>query len=383
MPAQVNIFLLLFGALQGILLSFVLIRKRTYRTGYIFLSIYVLVMLLQILMKVVSKIWAMNHLFFWYDLSYRLPLLYGPLVYLLCIFLLIPGRKFKLIDTLHFLPFAFSVLTIYFYPAGGTPLHFMTTSYGLLGLQLSSIAIYHCLALSCWYRNRKAAKENFSNLSRVQVTWLRLFIVLSFFISGLIAFGLYFIYIHFPQFNNLRILFAGLTLFIYWISYTALQQPEIFTVVKGSGHVSEIPPPKLHFHLPQQRYNNSGLKDHDAARILSDLRRLMNDEKLYLEPNLTMEGLAKQLSCSKHHLSQVLNNQLRQTFYDYVNSCRIDAAKQLLSDPAKDNYKIAAIAYDSGFNSLSTFNDVFKKITGTTPSRFRTQQVEFLRKQRV
>jgi len=57
-----------------------------------------------------------------------------------------------------------------------------------------------------------------------------------------------------------------------------------------------------------------------------------------------------------------------------VNHYRVEEAKQLLLEPAKEDHKIASIAYDAGFNSLSTFNDVFKKITGTTPSQFRKEE---------
>ena len=94
MPVQLNIFLLLFGGLQGLLLSLFLVRKRTYRSGYIFLIAYILVMLLQITMKVVSKIWLMENMPTLYSLSYRLPLLYGPLAYLMVVYLLSPVRRF-------------------------------------------------------------------------------------------------------------------------------------------------------------------------------------------------------------------------------------------------------------------------------------------------
>jgi len=67
----------------------------------------------------------------------------------------------------------------------------------------------------------------------------------------------------------------------------------------------------------------------------------------------------------------VINESFRRSFYDYVNQYRVDEARQLLLDPAKADHKIASIAYDSGFNSLSTFNDVFKKMAGVTPSQFK------------
>src|ERR1700741_2653265 len=112
MPVQLNIFLLLFGGLQGLLLSVLLASKRSYRSGYIFLIIYILVMLTQITMKVMSKIWLMENVHFLYNLSYRLPFLYGPLAYLLVTYLVSKKRKFRPAGLLHFAPFIVAVLVM-------------------------------------------------------------------------------------------------------------------------------------------------------------------------------------------------------------------------------------------------------------------------------
>src|SRR5215213_1691160 len=82
MSNLVNIFLLLFGGLQGLLLSLLLIKKRSHYAGYGFLIAYLLVMISQILFKVMSKTWLMSNVQPYYFLSYKLPLLYGPLVFL-------------------------------------------------------------------------------------------------------------------------------------------------------------------------------------------------------------------------------------------------------------------------------------------------------------
>ena len=99
----------------------------------------------------------------------------------------------------------------------------------------------------------------------------------------------------------------------------------------------------------------------------------MAEQKPYLDPELSINDLADLVKCNRHHLSQVLNDELHRSFYDYINRFRVDEARQLLIDPANEGLKIASIAYDAGFNSLSTFNDVFKKIAGVTPSQFRKE----------
>ena len=374
MPVQLNIFLLLFGGLQGLLLSLFLARKRSYRNGYIFLIIYILVMLFQITMKVVSKIWLMENLQTLYSLSYRLPFLYGPLAYLLVLYLLSPGQKFRPADLLHFAPFGLAILVMLDFKWNShttflTPV--FLNAFNGLWLQLISIVIYHFLAYRLWLFSVKAAKNIFSDLSKIQFRWIRNFIILSFIVCVLIALAVFFMYIYYPQWNNARFLFVALTVFIYWISYTALSQPSVFAVITGTENPMATILPKLVVHRPAKKYSNSGISGEDVSTIRSALQRLMAEEKPYLNPALTINDLAASVKCNRHHLSRVLNESLHRSFYDYVNQYRIEEARQLLLDPAKEDHKIASIAYDAGFNSLSTFNEVFKKMTGVTPSQFK------------
>ncbi len=76
------------------------------------------------------------------------------------------------------------------------------------------------------------------------------------------------------------------------------------------------------------------------------------------------------MNISVNHLSQVINEQLGMTFFDYVNSYRVEEVKARLSSPDVKNFTLLGIAYDSGFNSKSSFNSIFKKFTGLTPSQF-------------
>jgi AraC-like DNA-binding protein len=97
----------------------------------------------------------------------------------------------------------------------------------------------------------------------------------------------------------------------------------------------------------------------------------METEKPYTDGDLTLQKLARKLLISPHHLSQTLNERLRQNFFDFVNSYRIEEAKRRLVDPAKKHYSILGIAEEVGFNSKSAFNVAFKKHANMTPSEFR------------
>ncbi|MEI9810951.1 MAG: helix-turn-helix transcriptional regulator [Bacteroidota bacterium] len=387
MPLQLNIFLLLFGGLQGLLLSLFLVRKKLHRSAYIFLLLYFGVLLLQITLKIMSKSWLREHWHFLYDISYFLPLLYGPLIFLFVRQLLL-NRNFRPLDLLHLLPFAF--LSLYLLLVGRLSFYnhwesiFYSCDTGLL-LQLLSLLTYHWLALQCWNRYRNSLQGYFSETQQLQVNWIRQFIIASLAVCVIIAAAIYLLYINYPRGAEYRYGFAALTIFIYWISYTALTQPSVFSVIKGYGGKENAVTsllPKLVVHRPAKKYSNSGLSEEDVITIREALQKLMPVQKPYLNPELTINDLALLAKCNRHHLSQVLNEGLQRSFYDYVNHYRVEEARQLLLDPAKEGHKIASIAYDAGFNSLSTFNEVFKKMTGATPSQFRKDLSRVSKQQR-
>ncbi len=190
-------------------------------------------------------------------------------------------------------------------------------------------------------------------------------------------------YYNYPRMQYLRFAFSALTIFIYWASYKAWSQPELLSVILGGGGQQNKITSGHAIH-PVKKYSNSGLHKDDMQKIILALKNKLQSDKCYLNPELTIDELAANLDCSRHHLSQAMNDVLGQSFYDCINHYRVEEAKILLSDPERASYKIASLAFDAGFNSISTFNDVFKKSTGLTPSQFRKQREENdLRKQRV
>lgn len=105
--------------------------------------------------------------------------------------------------------------------------------------------------------------------------------------------------------------------------------------------------------------------------LIIRLKALMTTEKIYLDSTLTLPRLAQRLSVSLHVLSREINTFYNQNFTEYINSYRISEACKMLSSDIYDNLTIEGIAYDSGFNSLSSFNASFKKQLNCTPSQFR------------
>jgi AraC-like DNA-binding protein len=157
-------------------------------------------------------------------------------------------------------------------------------------------------------------------------------------------------------------IFLSLSIFIILFGYFGLKQREIF----------HEPDRRLFLLQPAaEKYAGSALKESDAKAYLDKLHGFMASEKPYLNPELNLPKLAKDLSIPSHYLSQVINEHFKMSFFDFINQHRVDEVKSKITDPLYSHYSILGIAFESGFNSKSAFNRVFKKITGLTPSDYK------------
>ncbi len=118
------------------------------------------------------------------------------------------------------------------------------------------------------------------------------------------------------------------------------------------------------------KYGASRLKTQLRDSLLQQLLHLLEQEKVYTDPNLKIGSLAKQLDTQPHILSQVINHHLNKSFFELLNQYRIEEFKRRARDPQFNNHSILGIAYDVGYNSKSTFYTAFKKHTGLTPSEY-------------
>lgn len=116
------------------------------------------------------------------------------------------------------------------------------------------------------------------------------------------------------------------------------------------------------------KYVKSNLPSEKAEFILKKLDCLIENNKEYLDPDISIDKLAEMLNVSRHHLSEVLNTYKKKNYYDYINYYRVREAKKLLTGTDKN---IIDIAMETGYKTKQTFNSVFKKNTKLTPSEFR------------
>jgi YesN/AraC family two-component response regulator len=119
------------------------------------------------------------------------------------------------------------------------------------------------------------------------------------------------------------------------------------------------------------RYSKSGLPSSDADMVFRKVQAFFEEKHPYLDNNLRLDDLARQMHLSRNHISQAINEVGKTPFWNFVNSYRLREAQRRLRDPSLQHYTIEAIALDTGFNSLSTFNSLFRKVVGKTPSEWR------------
>ena len=132
---------------------------------------------------------------------------------------------------------------------------------------------------------------------------------------------------------------------------------------EGGEDLEEVREEKL-------KYQKSGLSADAAEALHRQLAQAMQDEKYYLDGELSLSGLASQLNTQPNYLSQVINEREGKNFYDYINTLRIEEFKRVAASPDQRKYTLSALAQHCGFNSKSSFNRCFKKVTGQSPSEF-------------
>ena len=128
---------------------------------------------------------------------------------------------------------------------------------------------------------------------------------------------------------------------------------------------------------PQQdKYKTTRISDEQMEQLFAKVMTMVVRQEQYKDPELTLKFLSEELKVSTQVLSMVINQKSEKNFNGFVNSYRIEEAVRLLNDPTKKTHTISAIAYESGFNSISSFNSAFKKFTGKTPQSYRQNMPE-------
>lgn len=257
----------------------------------------------------------------------------GPCLWLYGISLLEKHKVFTYRAYLHFLPWLIFVLFLKVIPSSGN-----FENYWNYGIVVFHLAIY--LIISWYY-----LLQHRTHVSKSVFSWYRNILIGAtliwfYYLGNFLNYNLY--YITGPIFY---------TLLVYALSYLFIN--------------------RNYFSL--DKYSSSTIDRNTSKALFQNIKTIFSNEHLYLDHSIALNTVAKKLDISPRIVSQVINENEQQNFYEFVNQYRIDKAKTLLADPNYSNEKIVAIAYDSGFGTATSFNVAFKRKTGMTPTAYRKQ----------
>jgi len=309
-----------------------------------------------------------------------------------------------------------------FLPIGGLIADIRAVSL-VFTLQFSS---YCLLLLAQLRRHNQRLQQHFSSLEHMTLRWLRMLTI-----SCLVYLGLYIVFNRIPMITGNQLDRTGvpanmhtyfLVLLIYGIGIKALFQPSLISgVLQASGSELNQSDPNLNSSpitelsttdetasVPLEsaepasragletetetetesetesesdtaaigKYERSGLSMEAAQRHQIALMEIMQEKKLYLDGDLALPGLAEAAGLTTHQVSQIINGQMNQNFFSFVNNYRIQLAKSMLLDPKTSSMPIVELALEVGFQSKSSFYEAFKRVTDMTPTQFKKSGVD-------
>ncbi len=346
--------LIFAGAIQGFFLSLVIFNNAHLKNeSKFFLLIILLFFSINIILNAIIQNVARSKPDFMLTTG-AFQLMLGPMVYFYVKSLTEEGFAHKFADLVHTVPLmlylAFIILIHIrreLIPILGMLNKIM---WGFILIQLSSYIVPVRIMIK---RYNEKLMDNFSSTDKINLKWLD-----SILFSLLLLLAVYFILVVFIM-HDLNRAFINrffsliLSFFIYLFGYKGLMQKNI---------LPENAQDKV-------KYSKSLLPAEYAGYWKKKLISCLEEEKPFLDEELSLYSLANNLGIPTNQLSQIINNNLKTNFYELINSYRIDEVKRLLTEDMKKN--IIDLAFQAGFNSKTVFNTVFKKKTGMTPTAYR------------
>lgn len=299
---------------------------------------------------------------FYSELNYAIPLLYGVLLWFYTRSLIKKDFRPKPIDFIHLIPFLLFMAYLLFPLLMGRKSEAQAEmGYPLIKLIINPIYIF--LTIKELAKHRKKLLEHFSYVDQMHHYWLS-WIAYSGLLLWIVAcLGNVFNWLnHYDtQLLGDYFLISFLGVFMFIIAYVGFNRTQIFQ----AGEHQILDTPELPKMQPEFKIDTSAYVDD-----YNQLKQLMLEEKPYLDAKLSLHKLSEISGIPQAKLSTTINQMSAQNFYDFVNGYRVDEVKYKLLNEDLEKYSMLGIAEDSGFNSKASFNRIFKKHTGLTPTEF-------------
>ncbi len=300
-------------------------------------------------------------------------ILHGPLLWLYIKSLTDQHFRLKPLYLLHLLPFGVFLIqnySVFFRFDMATRIAIIKTESFVahpmflpMSMLIATVPVVYCI-WGLWLVKRYNAKLKvyFSHLNDIDLSWLRLLLLVSLVFYAVISYAFAIMVHHkLATFGHLQLVSFSFTfLYLLILGIYGHRQINLFASRAIDIDLEATPqPPK----------DETRLDDHEK-QFVDTLLQAMELQKPHLNPDLTLAQLAQLVKVKPEYLSEILNARLNQNFYDFINHYRINEFKHRCRMPENKNLTLMAIAFDSGFNSKATFNRVFKKVSGQTPGEF-------------
>lgn len=302
------------------------------------------------------------------EVNYAIPLLYGPLLWLYTRALITKDFMLRTVDYLHFIPFllffAFLMYPVFTGLRSSAP---DALGYPLIKLVINPIYIF--MTLSILQKHRKKLFEQYSYIDQMHFYWLRWITYMALFLWVIACFGN--ILNWYNDYDSTLLgdylLTSFLAIFLFILAFVGFNRTEIF---QSSDRAS--------FYLEELEQGKSVLveKESDYTEDYKVLSQFMSDEEPFLDPKLSLHSLAQLTKIPSNKLSQIINKHAGKNFYEYINDYRVKKVKERLVKEDMKLYSILGIAEECGFNSKASFNRIFKKSVGVTPSVYLQEQAK-------
>ena len=309
------------------------------------------------------------------------PFVYGPLILLYTRALTDGQFRWKKRDALHFvMPLLYYIVhfSIWAMP-DAEKFHFLDATVagqivqtGFNGAFYLVTGWYLWQSFQRFYAYRKLIEQEYANIGKITLDWMRLFL---FAFSAYLLFDLVFNVVALVyNFWYTGWYWLNLTraLLLYYISATgwafAQKSNEHFIVLENRAFATAENPLENAVNSPTVK---PVLPAEEMLLRRTQLSAFMDNEKPWLDPELTLSILAEQLQLNTSQLSYLVNNGFTQNFNDFVNTYRVEEVKRKMAMSDFQHLSLLGIAFESGFNSKATFNRAFKKLTGNAPSNYK------------
>ncbi|WP_350287407.1 helix-turn-helix domain-containing protein [uncultured Croceitalea sp.] len=370
-------FILVGGILMTLVINILLIKKKNKELPHILLAIFFLLLLF-----VSLRFYAEHHKIRWlYHITFvpedTIVWFIGPLLMLYIKSLFLESKQLINRNIFHFVPF----LLYLFFISIPVLASLIKGNYVFGYLKLLSNHSYLivivrgilliCYLVYCQYLFKtylELVKTNYSSLTNHDFLWIKRLLVGSLLVISIdILSEFYELTFGYQSWNVGYITVIAMITLIAYLGYHGVNQAKIllpnFLLNDDEVQSADSNKPKSG--------SNISFSDSELHHFEEKLNTILKDKKPYLEEDLTLNKLANMIGTTDKKLSTFLNQHLKTTFYDLINKKRVEAVKEKLQSNGFDNYTLLGIAYESGFRSKTSFNRIFKKETGVSPSQYR------------